>query len=51
MMRAGANDYLMKDSLTRLGEVVKRELEEAINRREWKAAAEQVKANEKNIMR
>ncbi len=31
-MRAGANDYLMKDNLTRLSETVRRELKEAANR-------------------
>jgi response regulator RpfG family c-di-GMP phosphodiesterase/putative methionine-R-sulfoxide reductase with GAF domain len=32
-MRAGANDYLMKNNLARLAEVVRRELDEAENRR------------------
>ena len=46
MMKAGANDYLMKDSLIRLSEVVKREILEADYRKERKAVAELVKANE-----
>ncbi len=46
MMKAGANDYLMKSSLIRLSEVVKREMIEADFRKERKAVAELVKANE-----
>lgn len=33
-MKAGAHDYLMKDNLARLGEAVRRELQEAENRRQ-----------------
>jgi len=36
MMRHGANDYLMKDNLVRLGTVVKNELAEAVAKRERK---------------
>lgn len=36
IMRAGAADYLMKGSLGRLGEVVRREVEESRNRKEKK---------------
>ncbi len=36
MMKAGVNDYLMKDNLVRLGAVVKRELAEAKTRKERK---------------
>ncbi|MEM9806562.1 MAG: EAL domain-containing protein [Cyanobacteria bacterium P01_D01_bin.56] len=38
MMRAGANDYVMKDSLTRLPEAVRRELRDAKMRTERKQA-------------
>lgn len=38
MMRAGANDYVMKDSLTRLPEAVRRELRDAKIRTERKQA-------------
>ncbi len=37
-MRAGANDYLMKDNLRRLVPAVERELREAVGRRERKRA-------------
>ncbi|MCK9402530.1 MAG: PAS domain S-box protein [Chitinophagaceae bacterium] len=46
MMKKGAHDYLMKDNLVRLGEVVKREMEENQNRKERKKAEEQLRANE-----
>ncbi len=46
IMKAGASDYLMKDRLVRLSEVVKREMEEAERRREWKSSAEMIQANE-----
>lgn len=36
MMKAGVNDYLMKDNLVRLGAVVKKELAEATTRKERK---------------
>lgn len=35
-MRAGANDYIMKNNLRRLVPAVERELREARNRREWR---------------
>jgi PAS domain S-box-containing protein len=37
-MRAGANDYVMKDKLARLGPAVERELREAVGRREHRQA-------------
>jgi len=37
-MRAGANDYVMKDKLSRLGPAVARELREAESRRRYKEA-------------
>lgn len=46
MMKAGVNDYLMKDRLARLSEAVKREIEEADRRNEWKASTEMIQANE-----
>ncbi len=46
MMKAGVNDYLMKDRLIRLSEAVKREMEEADRRKEWRASAETIQANE-----
>lgn len=46
MMKAGANDYLMKNSLFRLSETVKRELKEAEMRRKHGESLELLKANE-----
>lgn len=46
IMKAGANDYLMKSNLSRLGLVVKRELEEAKNRETHRKSAELIRANE-----
>lgn len=46
MMKQGANDYLMKNNLVRLGEVVRREMEEAKNRQERNTAIALSKANE-----
>jgi DNA-binding NtrC family response regulator len=43
-MRQGAHDYLMKNSLTRLCEAVRRELREADSRRGKRHAEEQLKA-------
>ena len=37
-MKAGANDYILKDRMTRLGPAVERELREAMGRRERKRA-------------
>ena len=39
-MKAGAHDYLIKNKLARLGQVVKRELAEAQTRREHKQSEE-----------
>ena len=46
MMRAGASDYLMKDSLAKLSEVVKRVIEEAKVRKERYDALEEIRINE-----
>lgn len=46
MMKAGANDYLMKNSLFRLSETVKRELKEAEIRKQHRDSVELLKANE-----
>ena len=45
-MRAGANDYLMKDNLARLAPTIERELQEAENRRARHRAEEALKASE-----
>lgn len=42
MMRAGANDYVMKSSLTRLGGAVERELKDAVLRRQAREASERI---------
>lgn len=42
-MRAGANDYVMKDKLPRLGPAVERELREAEDRRRRKLAEEELR--------
>jgi PAS domain S-box-containing protein len=42
-MRAGANDYLMKDNLTRLAPAIERELNESENRRARIRAEEQLR--------
>jgi two-component system cell cycle sensor histidine kinase/response regulator CckA len=49
-MRAGANDYLMKDNLMRLGPTIERELHEAENRRARKIAEESLKASEAELL-
>jgi PAS domain S-box-containing protein len=41
-MREGADDYILKDRLTRLGQVVERELKQAEERREHKQVEEQI---------
>ncbi len=41
-MKAGAHDYVMKDSLARLGPAVERELLDAIHRQERRQAAEEI---------
>lgn len=48
-MRAGARDYLLKGDLTRLPEVVRREINEAENRRAQRAAAEKAIADQQRI--
>lgn len=45
-MRTGANDYVMKDSLARLGPAVARELREAASRRQKRALEAQLKEEE-----
>jgi PAS domain S-box-containing protein len=46
VMKAGASDYIMKDAMKRLGPAVKRELEEASNRRERKRVEEALRESE-----
>jgi PAS domain S-box-containing protein len=46
IMKAGAQDYLMKNNLAKLPSVVKRELAEARHRKELKEAEEQLRLNE-----
>ncbi|ESA34246.1 response regulator receiver modulated diguanylate cyclase phosphodiesterase with pas pac sensor [Leptolyngbya sp. Heron Island J] len=46
MLKAGANDYLMKDNLIRLPEAVRRELREACSRVEQKQTAVALEASE-----
>lgn len=46
MMRNGATDYLMKDALFRLSEVVKRELDESVVKSDKYKAIEEVKISE-----
>jgi PAS domain S-box-containing protein len=45
-MRAGANDYLMKDKLARLAPTIERELHEAENRRARQRAEQALKGSE-----
>src|SRR5436305_9460890 len=45
-MRAGANDYLMKDNLVRLAPTIERELYEAENRRARRRAEEELRDSE-----
>lgn len=49
VMRAGACDYVMKDRLGRLGPTIRRELDEAVMRRERRSAQEHLKA-ERNFI-
>jgi two-component system cell cycle sensor histidine kinase/response regulator CckA len=49
VMRAGANDYLMKDNLARLAPAIERELEEAKNRRARQQAEQELKASEAEL--
>lgn len=46
MVKAGANDYLMKGNLMRLGQVIERELKEVRMRQEIRLADQQRQANE-----
>ncbi|MBI2285047.1 MAG: PAS domain S-box protein [Bacteroidetes bacterium] len=46
MVKAGANDYLMKGNLMRLGQVIERELKEVGMRREIRVADQQRRVNE-----
>ncbi|MFZ5462337.1 MAG: EAL domain-containing protein [Pseudomonadota bacterium] len=48
-MRAGAQDYLIKNNLARLGPAVMRELEESANRRRQLAAEEALAASEARL--
>ena len=48
-LKAGAHDFLLKGSLTRLGPVMERELREAEIRRERKQAEEEIANNEKRL--
>lgn len=49
LMKAGANDYLMKDNLTRLGAAVDRELREAESRAERRNALEELKVSQAQL--
>ena len=49
LMRAGAKDYLMKGKLTRLSDAVKRELQDAQDRRERRRAEKALRENEERI--
>ncbi|MEO0394891.1 MAG: EAL domain-containing protein [Cyanobacteria bacterium P01_A01_bin.137] len=49
MMKAGAHDYVMKDNLTRLPEVIRRELREAQIRLERRQTAAALKASEARL--
>jgi PAS domain S-box-containing protein len=46
MMKSGASDYLLKDSLARLAPAVERELGEALSRRARRQALEQIRRDE-----
>lgn len=48
-MRAGANDYLLKDRMARLGPAVERELREAEGRRARKRAEDALRASEERL--
>ena len=50
-MRAGAQDYLMKDSLVRLVPAIERELIDAENRRQRKNAEAKLRASESRLRR
>ena len=48
-MKAGANDYLMKDNLTRLLPAIEREIQEAENRRARRKAEESLRKSEAEL--
>ena len=48
-MKAGAQDYVMKGSLARLGSAVARELQEAESRRRYREAEEALRASEERF--
>jgi signal transduction histidine kinase len=48
-MRAGAQDYIIKGNLKRLGAAIERELAEAENRRQRKKAEEEVRTKEEEL--
>ncbi len=48
-MKLGANDYVMKTNLKRLGPAVEREIAEAIGRRQRRRAEEELKAKEEEL--
>jgi PAS domain S-box-containing protein len=50
-MRAGANDYVSKQNLARLGPAIQRELREAIQRRERRAAETALRISERRFHR
>lgn len=49
LMKAGAGDYLKKDSLTRLPQIVSREINEAIIRKENERAREELRLSEERF--
>jgi PAS domain S-box-containing protein len=49
VMRAGANDYVMKDRRTRLGPAIARELHEAVSRRERRQADQALETSERTL--
>ncbi len=51
MMKAGADDYILKDNLARLAPAVERELEEARTRRERREAQQALKESEQRYRR
>lgn len=50
-VKAGANDYLMKDNLKRLGTAIERELQETESRRIRRAVEERLKTTDANFRR
>jgi len=51
VMKAGANDYIMKDRLARLGSAVERVLRDAVERRERKRAEEALRSEQRMLAR